>query len=339
MMLESRGGFGETVLSVEGLTLSLGKDEDTAPLVDDVSFQVRAGETLGLVGESGSGKTLTLMSIPRLVPDSIRATSGVVSFAGTDLLRATPQELEAIRGAQIGVVFQEPMASLNPTFTVGDQVAAVCRRHLGLSRKDAWKRAVETLDLVGIPGAERRAKAYPYEFSGGMSQRVVIAMAIACRPRLLLADEPTTALDVTVQAQILELFNEMQRDFEMAMVFVSHDLAVVSEVADKVAVMYSGEIVEQGPVADVVESPDHPYTAGLLAADPQVANEKRELYVIPGSPPSPDERLPGCRFADRCGHTQQICRTAAGAAVVPTRHGTARCVRTAELVLEGVPSV
>lgn len=323
-------------LEVEGLCLEVGHGADTIRLVEEVSFRVESGRTLGLVGESGSGKTVTCMSVPQLLPRGVRLAGGSVRLEGRELTTLGRTELEDVRGQEIGVVFQEPMSSLNPAFTIGDQISSMLRRHQGLSRKQAWAEAVEALALVGIPRPDLRARAYPFEFSGGMSQRAMIAMAIAARPKVLLADEPTTALDVTVQAQILELFRRLQTELNMAMVFVSHDLAVVREVADDIAVMYGGQVVDQGPAERVLGSPSHPYTEGLLRASPQAAQEGGDLYVIPGAPPVLAQAMPGCRFAPRCGYVQPECESGS-IPLVQVTGGASRCRRRDELSLQGVP--
>jgi peptide/nickel transport system ATP-binding protein len=270
-----------------------------ARAVDGVSFDVFPGETLGLVGESGCGKTMTALAIMGLVPPPGRVTRGRISFGGRDLTRLDEREMQHVRGARIGMVFQEPMMALNPVFTVGDQVAEAVTAHHPVPRGEALRQAVALLDAVRIPEAAKRAGQYPHELSGGLRQRVLIAAAIACRPSLLIADEPTTALDVTTQAGILDLLRDMQREFKLALLLITHDLGVVSELADRVAVMYAGRIVESGPAAGVLRSPRHPYTRGLLASLPGLRPGER-LRAIPGALPDPTTVPVGCPFAPRC---------------------------------------
>ena len=302
------------LLQVQGLTVEFLTERGWTPVVEDVSFHVAAGTTLGLVGESGSGKTVSALSIMRLVPEPPgRIGGGQVLFDSEDLLQADEGRLRSLRGKAIGMVFQESMTSLNPAFTVGEQIAESVRTHLGLGRRAALERAIETLDLVQIPSPRARAASYPHEFSGGMRQRAAIAMALACEPRLLIADEPTTALDVTVQSQILDLLRELQARLGMAMVFVTHNLGVVADICDEVAVMYGGQIVEVAPVTELFEQPLHPYTAGLLQAMPQLGKRGERLPVIPGVPPLPWAVPSGCRFHPRCVHVQDGCRANAPA--------------------------
>ncbi len=270
------------------------------PVVSDARLRLERGATMGLVGESGSGKSVTAMAILGLVGDlGGRVSRGTVRFDGQDVLAAPPAFLRRLRGERVGMIFQQPGRSLNPAFTVGDHIAETLRRHRGLSRAAAWKRAVALLDRVGIARAAERAGDYPHQFSGGMCQRVMIAMAICCEPQLLIADEPTTALDVTVQARVLELLAELVRESGMAMLFISHDLAVVSEVAERVVVMYAGQTVEDGTAREVFESPGHPYTRGLIAAIPGAGRQQR-LKLIEGGIPSPGTVIAGCRFHPRC---------------------------------------
>lgn len=274
------------VLEVEHLTVEFLTDLGWTTVVENVSFQVGAGETLGIVGESGSGKTVTSMAVMGLVPQPPgRVGSGAIRLQGTDLLTLSRSQLEDVRGRRLAMIFQEPMTSLNPAYTVGDQIAETMRRHLGLSRRESKRRAVEMLTRVHIPNAAKRASSYPHEFSGGMRQRVMIAMALCCDPDLLIADEPTTALDVTVQAQVLELLKEMQRDMGMAIMFITHDLGVVADVCDRVVVMYAGQVVESAPAVELYAKPSHPYTEGLLRSMPAMAARSGELYSIEGHPP------------------------------------------------------
>jgi oligopeptide/dipeptide ABC transporter ATP-binding protein len=277
--------------------------------VDGVSISVKAGEMLALVGESGCGKSVTAMSIMRLVPEPPACLSGEVLFQGRDILKMPAHEIRAIRGKDISMIFQEPMTSLNPAYTVGDQIAESVRVHDTVDKKAAWRRAVEMLELVGIPAAGQRAKEYPHQMSGGMRQRVMIAMALACNPKLLLADEPTTALDVTIQAQILDLIRNLAQEFNTALVLITHDLGVVAEMAQSMAVMYAGRIVEQGAVEAVFKAPRHPYTAGLMDSIPRLDGAKKQLlHTIEGVVPDLAYLPSGCTFADRCEHVQGKCR-------------------------------
>jgi len=290
------------LLEVEDLRVSFAGRRGLVKAVDGVSFSIAPGRTLGLVGESGSGKSVAALSLLRLIEEPGRIEPGSrIAFDGEDLVAMSQERLRRVRGGRVAMVFQEPMSALNPLFTIGDQVAEAVQAHLGGSREEARARAVEALERVGLPDPQRRAKAYPHELSGGMRQRVVIAMAVACGPRLLIADEPTTALDVTVQAQILELMRDLRDREGMAMLLISHDLGVIAELADDVAVMYAGQIVELGPVQEVLRSPQHPYTRALLGSMPVIgADRETPLEVIRGSVPSPLAWPTGCRFAPRC---------------------------------------
>ncbi|WP_395705435.1 ABC transporter ATP-binding protein [Rhodococcus ruber] len=324
----------EPLLSVDGLGVEFATASGWTPVLQDVSFDVAAGQLVGLVGESGSGKSVTCSSVLRLLPPrQSRTVAGRIRFQGRDLLNMPSRELEAVRGNGIAMIFQEPMTSLNPVFTVGDQIAEVVRRHRRVNRKAATARAVEVLDLVGIPDAARRIRQYPHEFSGGMRQRVMIAMALACEPKLLIADEPTTALDVTIQAQVLDLIREMAGRFGMGVLFVTHDLGVVADLCTEVVVMYAGQVVERARTEPLYATPRHPYTAGLLRSVPDVGG-RSELHTIAGSPPPPGSIPVGCRFAPRCPHRADEC-----AADVPLLavgdDRTARCARVTDLILEG----
>ncbi|MFY1576327.1 ABC transporter ATP-binding protein [Verrucosispora sp. WMMD703] len=287
------------VLAVEDLTVTIGTRRGPARAVAGVDWAVRPGETLALVGESGSGKSMSVLAATGLAPRTARVT-GRVHLLDTELTGVTEERRRRLRGRHIGFVFQDPMTSLNPVLTVGRQVTEAAEEHLGLTRRAARSRAVELLDMVGIPSAGQRVDAYPHQFSGGMRQRVVIAMALACEPDLLIADEPTTALDVTTQAQIVELVGDLQRRLGTAVVWITHDLGVVAGIADTVAVMYGGRILEQGPVDAVFGAPSHPYTKALLAARPDPAAGSAELVTIAGAPPSPLDLPAGCAFWPRC---------------------------------------
>jgi oligopeptide/dipeptide ABC transporter ATP-binding protein len=281
-----------------------------ARAVDGVSFEIGAGETVGLVGESGCGKSVTALSILRLVRPPGRIEPGsAISFDGIDLVTLDEKSMRAIRGARISMVFQEPMTALNPVFTVGDQVAEVVRIHHAGSKREAWDRAVKMLETVGIADAAQRANDYPHQLSGGMRQRIVIAMALVMNPALVIADEPTTALDVTIQAQILELLGELQRKFGTSILLITHDLGVVAETASRVIVMYAGEVVEESPVAELFVHAHHPYTEGLLAAMPRVGHDRDRLATIPGTVPPPTAWPSGCRFHDRCPYAWDRCAT------------------------------
>ncbi|MEA1674641.1 ABC transporter ATP-binding protein [Nitrospirillum sp. BR 11163] len=299
------------LLEVRGLKTWFDTARGTVRAVDGVDFHVDRGETLALVGESGSGKSVTAYSLLRLLAPPGRVVGGRALFDGVDLLTLDAARLRALRGGRIAMIFQEPMTALNPVMTVGAQVAEAVRLHSPVSRRQAWDRAVELLDRVRIPAAATRARSYPHELSGGMRQRVVIAMALACQPDLLIADEPTTALDVTTQAQILDLLRDLQRDMGMALILITHDLGVVAEVADRAAVFYAGRVVEQGPVAGLFDRPRHPYTRGLLASlRLENAVPGTRLPEIAGTVPSLLDLPPGCAFAPRCGQATDACRLA-----------------------------
>jgi peptide/nickel transport system ATP-binding protein len=295
----------EPLLSIRDLRVEFATDAGPVPAVRGIDLQIAAGETVALVGESGSGKSVTALSIMRLTEGRIAA--GSIQFQGRDLASVADAEMRAIRGGQIGMIFQEPMTSLNPVFTVGRQIQEVLILHQQLSVRAARAQALELLQRVGIPAPERRLAQYPHELSGGMKQRVMLAMAIACRPRLLIADEPTTALDVTIQAQIMELLRSLQREFGMAVLLITHDLGVVAHFAERVLVMYAGKIVEQGSVRDVFKRAAHPYSQALLAALPDPQNPNKRLAAIPGRVPTPSMLPPGCAFCARCAHAFERC--------------------------------
>ena len=299
------------LLEVSQLGVEFQTRGGVARVLDDVAFTVHRGETLGLVGESGCGKSMTALAMMRLIPTPPgRITSGRVALDGIDLLTLSEPEMRAYRGNRISMIFQEPMTSLNPAYTVGDQIGEAVRLHQGLNRKAATQRAIEMLEAVGIPAAKARVHEYPHQFSGGMRQRVMIAMALACKPDVLIADEPTTALDVTVQAQIFDLISELRERTGTAVVLITHDMGAIAEMADRVAVMYAGRIVEEGSVAEVLQSPMHPYTQGLIACAPgrRTADFGEPLLEIPGTVPSLLERRGGCSFAERCNQVLPRCR-------------------------------
>jgi oligopeptide/dipeptide ABC transporter ATP-binding protein len=308
MTMPSRPAAGEPLLRVHDLRTYFHVGGAVARAVDGVSFDIRAGETVGMVGESGCGKSVTALSLLRLVDPPGRIESGSrIEFEGRDLLALDEEGIRQIRGNRIAMVFQEPMTALNPVFTIGDQVAEVARVHSSVTRKAAWERAIEMLNLVGIPDPRERAKSYPHQLSGGMRQRVLIAMALVMNPSLLIADEPTTALDVTIQAQILELLADLQQRLGLAVLLITHDLGVVAEVTSRVLVMYGGQIVERAPVRELFRDPQHPYTRGLLEAMPRLGRQRDRLAVIPGTVPPPTRWPSGCRFRDRCPFAWHRC--------------------------------
>ena len=302
------------LLEIRGLKTHFKTDAGWLHAVDGVDLSVDAGETVCVVGESGSGKSVTAMSVLQLVPmPPGRIVAGQVLWDGRDLVPLAPAEMRKLRGREIGVVFQEPMTALNPVYTVGEQISEGLRLHEGLSRAAAMDRAAELLALVHIPMATRRVNDYPHQFSGGMRQRVMIAMALACKPRLLIADEPTTALDVTIQAQILDLLTELKERLGMAVLLITHAMGVVAEVAQRVVVMYAGQVIEEGSVEEVFERPWHPYTQGLIRSIPRIdadASRGSRLVSIPGTVPSLVEPPPGCRFAPRCAYARDACTQA-----------------------------
>ena len=314
----------EPLLSVEGLTTVFDTPAGPLTAVGGVSFSIGKGETLGLVGESGSGKSVTAFSIVRLVQPPGHITSGRIVFQGRDLLTLPEDEMRRARGAGIGFVFQEPMAALNPVMRVGSHIAEALRVHGMATRGEARARAVDLLRAVRIADADRRVDDYPHQLSGGMRQRVMIAIALACRPPLVIADEPTTALDVTVQAQILDLLRDMKRQFGISLLLITHDLGVIAETADRVAIMYAGRIIEQGPVREIFRAPAHPYTRGLLASIPGGAAGSR-LKAIEGTVPNLAALPPGCSFAPRCGARMPHCSSAFPAEAAIGPHHTARC--------------
>lgn len=307
-------------LSIRNLKVQYITGEESVRAVNGISIDLEAGDSLGLVGETGAGKTTTAFSIMRLLPKMTgRIAEGSIFFEGKDLTKASEEELMKIRGNRISMIFQDPMTSLNPIFTVGDQIAEVFQIHEGLSKNDAFDRAGDMLELVGIP--RERAGEYPHQFSGGMKQRVVIAAALACNPSLLLADEPTTALDVTIQAQVLRMIRELKTKFNTTLVLISHDLGVVAQVCKKVAIMYAGRLVEYGPIVEVFKKPLHPYTEGLFNSIPTLESEKTRLTPIPGLMPDPSRLPPGCSFAPRCPYAQEACmKRAPEPTVVGSRH-------------------
>ena len=333
------GGGSAPLLAVDHIRVEFNVKGEWLPVVEDVSFEVQPGQTIGLVGESGSGKTVSALAVMGLLPPGGRLATGSVGFGGRELTSMGPKELRKLRGAEISMIFQEPMTSLNPAYSVGNQIAEQVRVHSGLSRKEAWGVAVEMLDKVEIPNAAKRAREYPHLFSGGMRQRVMIAMALSCQPTLLIADEPTTALDVTTQAQIIDLLHSLLEEQSMSMIFVTHDLGVIADVADEVVVMYAGQIVEEAPVRALYGRPRHPYTEALLASMPQMTPAGMPLHAIPGRVPRPDEITESCRFRLRCDYAEERCAQTSvdlrsvqgGGSSDP--HQLARCLRQEELHL------
>lgn len=295
------------LLSIENLSVAFPTDEGSACAVNHLSLEIEPGKVLGVVGESGCGKSMTSMAVLRLVPSPGYIANGSIRFKGQDLLTLKPEEMRKIRGAQIALIPQDPLTSLNPVYTIGDQIVEVLTLHQHLSKRDAQKRAIELLDMVRIPNSGERMNDYPHQFSGGMRQRVMIAMALSCTPALLIADEPTTALDVTVQAQILELLREIRREHQTAIMLITHDLGVVAEMCDEVAVMYAGRVVEKASVLDLFKDPKHPYTWGLLNSLPTMTRER--LQPIEGQPPSITEIPEGCTFEPRCEKRMPVCKT------------------------------
>ncbi len=329
-----------SLLEVERLQTHFGTPDGVVRAVDGVSFTVEAGETVAIVGESGCGKSVTSMSILRLIPEPPGRVAGHIRFNGRELLTLSERQMRQLRGNEIGMIFQEPMTSLNPVLTLGRQIGESLRLHRGMSSKQAEVRAVEMLELVGIPAHGRRIRQYPHELSGGMRQRVVIAMALACDPKLLIADEPTTALDVTVQAQILDLMRDLKRRLGSAIILITHDLGVVAEMAERVVVMYAGRVVEEAGVRDLFARPLHPYTRGLLGAVPRLRSSLEEgapgrLAEIPGQVPSLRAPIVGCAFAGRCPMVTDLCRRVAPACVEKRAGHAAACHYAGRAAAEG----
>jgi oligopeptide/dipeptide ABC transporter ATP-binding protein len=293
--------------------------------VDDVTLSLDQGQTLGIVGESGSGKTTLALTLLRMLPPAARVVSGEMLFEGSDLLKKPEHEMRRIRGKRIAMILQDPMMSLNPLFTVGDQVAEPIRVHEGAPRRSAWRRATELLKAVRIAAPERRVGEYPHQLSGGMRQRIVGAIAISCEPKLLIADEPTTSLDLTIQAQYLKLLRDLQRAHNLALIFITHNLGIVAKMCDQVAVMYAGRLVEAGPVKQIYNSPAHPYTRALLESIPRLGDSRQRLTAIEGQPPDPSAPPPGCAFHPRCPKVMDRCRTEAPPEFRVADSQTSRC--------------
>ncbi|MFV0295441.1 MAG: ABC transporter ATP-binding protein [Hyphomicrobiaceae bacterium] len=317
------------ILEIENLQTHFRTPDGISRAVDGLSFSIEEGQTLAVVGESGCGKSVTAMSVLRLIPETLGRSAGAIRFMGKDLLTLPMSEIRKIRGNEISMIFQEPMTSLNPVLTIGRQIGETLKLHQGLNGPDSEKRAIEMLMLVGIPEPERRVREYPHQLSGGMRQRVMIAMALACNPKLLIADEPTTALDVTVQAQILDLMRDLQSRVGAAIMIITHDLGVVAEVAEHIVVMYAGRKVEEAPVKELFARPLHPYTVGLLGAVPKLGSslkgEETRLEEIPGLVPSPKVRIKGCAFAGRCPKATDLCRERAPALELKASKHFAAC--------------
>lgn len=326
----------DALLDVRDLSVSFPRGGNLVEVVSDVSFSVRRGECVALVGESGSGKSVTARAILGLLGETSSRVDGEILFDGTDLTKLSGRHLDRIRGARVGAIFQEPMSSLNPSFTVGEQIAEVVRHHRGWSRRRAWRHAVEMLERVGIAAPDLRAKEYPHNFSGGMRQRVMLAMAMATEPALLVADEPTTALDVTIQARVLSLLKDLQQEFDVSVLFITHDLSVVADVAERVVVMYAGHVMERTDVHDFFSRPLHPYSSALMKCLPHVVDERGALHVIPGFVPSPERWATGCRFSDRCMHVVEGRCTDHPIAAREYEGHVVRCIRVDELQLGGV---
>ena len=318
--------MAKVILDIQGLSVDFETGHGCVHAIDDLSFQISEGETVALVGESGSGKSTAAMSILRLIPDPPgRIVSGAINFDGVNLLDLNEKEIRRIRGRDVAMIFQDPMMALNPVYTIERQIGEVLQLHLGMSKREAYSEVVELLRLVGVPAPKQRAQQYPHNLSGGMRQRVMIAMALACRPRLLIADEPTTALDVTVLAQVLDLIQELKQKFGMAVLLITHDLGIVAETADHVVVMYTGRKVEEGSVIDIFDDLRHPYTRGLLNAAKWEGASDGELYEIPGTVPSPFNMPAGCSFAPRCSLADQQCHNVMPAQTVLSEGRNVRC--------------
>lgn len=321
-----------TLLDVQGLTTAFmtGRGEITA--IEEVSFSLKEGEILGIVGESGSGKSVTALTIMGLLPTPpARIAAGKVLFQGRELTKLSSREMQRIRGPGIAMIFQEPMTSLNPVFSIGDQIMETIKAHENLPAAALRKRAIDMLDKVGIPSAARRLDDYPHQMSGGQRQRVMIAIALACNPKLLIADEPTTALDVTIQAQILDLLMDLRDEFRMAIMIITHNMGVIAETADRVLVMYAGRVIEEAPVARVFDHPIHPYTRGLLECVPSITEDRARLIAIPGTLPDPARRPPGCRYSVRCRYAQPSCSDALPPLILEEADHWAACLRAKEL--------
>ncbi len=297
----------EAILELNQLSTTFHTDDGIVPAVNDVTFSLKPGETLGIVGESGSGKSVTSLSIMGLIPKPQGVVKGSIKYNGKEMTKLSEHKMRQLRGNEIAMIFQEPMTSLNPVYTIGNQMREAIQLHMNLSKKEAIKRGIEMLNQVGIPRAAEIMNEYPHQLSGGMRQRVMIAMAMSCNPNVLIADEPTTALDVTIQAQILDLMRKLKEDFNTSILLITHDLGVVAEMCDRVIVMYAGKIVEEADVRTIFHKPVHPYTKGLIKSTPRLVKNDSKLYTIPGNVPSLKEMPKGCSFAPRCEYVMDIC--------------------------------
>lgn len=301
--------MSEQLLNVDNLVTEFFGENGMVRAIDHVTFHVKKGEILGIVGESGCGKSVTSMSIMRLIPENLgRIAEGTITFEEKNILKMSKKDFSKVTGNEMSMIFQEPLSSLNPLLTCGYQIVETILYHEKIEKKEAWRKAVELLRMVGIPLPEKRAKEYPHQLSGGMRQRVMIAMAIACNPKLLIADEPTTALDVTIQAQILDIIKRLRAELEMAVMFITHDMGVIADVSDRVIVMYAGNIVEEAPVKKFFANPLHPYTQGLLKAIPRPDQKKERLFMIEGTVPKLSDEIKGCKFYERCHLVSDICK-------------------------------
>lgn len=314
--------MGKKLLEVKNLKTYFHSDRSVVRAADDVSFYVNEGETLGIVGESGCGKSITCMSVVRLVETPPgKYEGGEIIFNGEDMLKVSDTRIREIRGNDISFIFQEPMTSLNPVFKIGRQISETMMLHRNMSKNEAYKESIKMLDTVKIPNPERVVDEYPFALSGGMRQRAMIAMALACQPKLLIADEPTTALDVTIQAQVLDLMNELKQKMNTSIIFITHDLGVIAEMSDRVMVMYAGKVVEVAETIDIFKNPKHPYTIGLIGSKPDMGTESSRLHVIPGNVPDLSNVPTGCPFHTRCGHAMDICReTFPGETILEDEH-------------------
>jgi peptide/nickel transport system ATP-binding protein len=329
--LAASSNAAQPLVEVRDLTVKFVSRDETVQAVNGVSFTVNSGEVLCIIGESGSGKSVTMRALMRLLPKKRAVITGHMRVGENDILALAEKDLPRMRGALVSMIFQEPMTALDPVYTIGDQIAETVMRHERCSRQAAMARALELLQMVRVPSPERRLKAYPHELSGGLRQRAMIAIALSCRPSLLLADEPTTALDATVQIQVLVLLRKLQKEFGMGLIFVTHDLGVAAQIADKVAVMYAGRIVEYGDARDVLMQPRHPYTIGMLASTVQGQTRGQDIEAIPGSPPDLRAIPAGCSFAPRCKFAVADCQAAVPAAVALGSGHTAACIRIGDL--------
>lgn len=312
--------MAEALIEVNNLKTYFYTEEEVSKAVDDVSFSIKEGQVVSIVGESGCGKSVTSLSIMRLINDPGKIVGGEIIYKGKNILDMNTKEITNLRGNEIAMIFQEPMSSLNPVITIGEQIMEGILEHTLLSKREAYDKAIELIKKVGLPRQEQIMKAYPHELSGGMLQRVMIAIALSCEPKLLIADEPTTALDVTIQAQILDILREIKEEFHMSILFITHDLGVVAEMADHVIVMYAGKIIEEAPVIELFKNPKHPYTKGLLQSKPIIGQRKERLYSIKGHVPELSQLKESCYFNDRCEHCMDICKKKMPPYIIDNNH-------------------